>query len=227
MFLLLVTPSSKSLAKEDYRGIERKIFKVIENNLVEISEEQYRAECKGIANQKMLNEIKNNRILRSVIGIGGHYYRKKYSETSNSEYSAFLKYYALPRKNNTADSTKLTVSSGSSVEAQGSFDFTLSSEIKDTLEGAIGFNFSKKVSHTITRSDEMSVRPGKYGYIYIAGNIYQTKGTYTKHCYSDTTQRHITSKCTSEKINAKIVKSIYVILETSWSKPTYDYMNRL
>lgn len=52
MFLLLVTPSSKSLAKEDYRGIERKIFKVIENNLVEISEEQYRAECKGIANQK-------------------------------------------------------------------------------------------------------------------------------------------------------------------------------
>lgn len=153
--------------------------------------------------KKMLNEIKkNNRILRSVIGIGGGIIiEKKYSETSNSEYSAFfLKYYALPRKkNNTDDSTKLTVSSGSSVEAQGSFDFTLSSEIKDTLEGAIGFNFSKKVSHTITRSDEMSVRPGKYGYIYIAGNIYQTKGTYTKHCYSDTTQRHITSKCTSEK----------------------------
>lgn len=86
---------------------------------------------------------------------------------------------------------------------------------------------TQKVTHTITRSDEMETRVGKYGYIYIAGNVYESKGTYTENCYNSTTGKLITSRSTSTEINPKIVKSIYVILETSWSKPTYEYMDKL
>lgn len=230
MSLLLVTPNFTSLAQEDsMKGIERKIFKAIGNNLVEISEEQYQDECEKASNQKVLSAIKKD----STIGIGmkdyigGYTYKRKYEETSNDEYTAFMKYYALPAKNNTDDPTKLTITSGESVEAQGSFNFTLSSKIKEVLEGSIGFNFSKKVTHTITRSDEMETRVGKYGYIYIVGNVYESKGIYTENCYNSTTGKLITSRSTSTEINPKIVKSIYVILETSWGYPTYEYMDKL
>ena len=224
MALLLVTSNLTSLAQTDNSmGIERKIYKFDGDNLVEISEEQYRTECKEDTEQKV-DEI-NNRQKRSILG--GHTFRRTYDEHSNDEYKAFIKYYSIPRKNNSDDPTKLNITRSTTVEGEGSFNISLSSKIKETLESTIGFGFSKKVSHTVSETDQLTVRPGKYGYIYVVGNIYATKGTYTKHHYSSTTGRHLTSYCESKEIDAKIIKSVYIILETSWSEPTFNYMDRL
>ncbi|OGO79110.1 MAG: hypothetical protein A2Y23_10375 [Clostridiales bacterium GWB2_37_7] len=185
-----------------------RIFKVVDGKLVPISKEQFYTERSKVLTERNVHKQEQNDL--EITPMSDLVTEYRYEESSYSMYTVFDKYFVAPTFNSSSVDQERSTSNSSTYT--GSFNFTITGEIQDDIEAEIGFSFEKSIS--VTDTVTVTIPPGEWGYAFTVTDIYETRGTiYAKKLLEEWVYK--------SGAVSKIPIDMYVIIDTSTTKPNY------
>lgn len=211
LMIMILSMSCFSIAFADSGDNGRTIYKVVDGKLVEISEFEF----------AMRNENHSSRGLglKSETGFKDRITAKslrefdtyKYAETSYTTHSEFVKYVVPPTYNKSSIEQNRSV--GVSASKSSSFSISLSKDILEAVNAELGYSIEKSISVSDTIS--VNIPSKEWGYAYAVADIRNSKGKFTTYKYG------VSSMGTTKSASGKFVTDIYIVIDSSSSKPTY------